>query len=278
MRLNLRQLGDVFTTAQQLDIRMTTDHTSGRAGRVEQNGVEQFTIPPGIWRGHIGTHNLGAELQAGEVFMHPWQAVLFNIQRYDTGVCTFQQMAGFTTGSSAGIENAFAVLRCQQHGGQLCGFVLHAEITIGKTGQGGDIAGFQQINTNGAVFGGMGFDTGLLQALKVLLTAAVALIYAQAQRWALVIFVENVLNLFGPGFAQHFHQPLRMAAGGDRVFTQRWRKAFVFAGVTAQAGINNGFGVTLAQLFADFNGGVYGGMRCFLLNLQLVQTDDQQGE
>src|SRR5690606_24456647 len=97
-----------------------------------------------------------------------------------------------------------------------------------------------------------------------------------AQRRSFVVLLQNGLPVVRPGFGQHFYQPLRMAGGGNRILVQRRQQAFIFAAIAAQTGVQYRLGVALAQFFTDFHSSVYGGVRRFALNGQLIQANNQQ--
>lgn len=104
--LNERQLGNIRFTAQPANIRVATHDARGRAGRIEQNCIEQLTIPPSRGVGCISDHNLRLQVQALQGLMNFFTAGGIHIQRGDLAVRYLQQMSRFATGRGAGIQNA----------------------------------------------------------------------------------------------------------------------------------------------------------------------------
>jgi len=123
--------------AQQLDIRMASNHAGARARRIEQDPVIRLPIPPGRLRAQIRTHQLGIALEAQQVVGNLGQALGIAVGRGQPQLTTgrFQQRAGLAARGRTGIEHPLACSCAQQLRCQLGTGILHRQLPRGETGQ-----------------------------------------------------------------------------------------------------------------------------------------------
>lgn len=130
--MQVRQGGDVFRLARQLDVRVAADHPGGRARRVEEDALERLAVPPLPGGPGVGGDQAGLQAEPLEVFPNPYQAALLEVDgdHFGQSRLGFQQVAGLAARRTAGVEDTLAGRAFEQLGGQLRGFVLDADAAL----------------------------------------------------------------------------------------------------------------------------------------------------
>ena len=115
---------------------MPAEGAGGRAGRVQQDGVEGPRILP---NGRIGGDDLGGEVHPLQVLGHALEAGGRAVQGHDVraGGGQLQRLAA---GRGAEVQHLVAGLDAQQAGGDGGGGVLHPPGPVLEGGPGGDVA------------------------------------------------------------------------------------------------------------------------------------------
>ncbi|MDT4870932.1 hypothetical protein FQZ97_1060350 [compost metagenome] len=107
-------------------------------------------------------------------------------------------MTGLAAWRAAGIQQPLPGCQFEQLGGQLRGFVLHADPACGETRQSGDVAGLEQTDAVAAEPAGLGGDVGGAQLGQVVIAAAQAPVDPQDQRRMGVVGRADGLPMLGP--------------------------------------------------------------------------------
>jgi hypothetical protein len=161
-------------------------------------------------------------------------------------------------------------------GGQLSGFVLHADPAFGEPGQVTYIARFCKNDAVLAVDAGRGRYTGFAKQREISVAGVMTAIDPQDHRRVRVVGRADGFPLLGPERLQGFLQPARVGGAHHRVMFQLGQQRFAFALGAAQHGVEQGLGPRLFQLvgatdgFADCRVGRHAGVE------QLIQAHQQQ--
>ena len=112
-------------------VRMAADGAGGRAGCVQQDGVQRRVRPPIVG---VGLDDLGAEMQPRQVLAQARHPTLAGIDGQHVGAGG-GELGGLAAGGGAQIGHAFTRPGGEQAGGPGGGGVLHPEIARGQAGQ-----------------------------------------------------------------------------------------------------------------------------------------------
>ena len=201
---------------------MAADHAGGRTGCVEQDALERLAIPPALGGTGVVGDQCGVELQALEVFPNAHQSLGFQIQRNQPGQLrlAFEQVTGLATRCATGVQHALARRQVEQRGGQLCGFILHADPPFGKARQLMYVARRNQANAVLTELARMGVDSSGLQLSQIGVAADLAAIDPQHHRRMGIIGRADGFPMFGPMRLERLLQPARMGNANHRVVFQ----------------------------------------------------------
>ncbi|MNV36414.1 hypothetical protein D3C71_1278890 [compost metagenome] len=273
-----RQCGDVVGLTGQLDVRVTANHAGGRAWRVQQDALERFAIPPRLGVATVGGNQFGAQFQAFEVLPHSHQTLGFEVHRHHAGQSRlgFEDMASLAARRTAGVEHSLARRQIEQIGGQLRGFVLHADPAFGEAWQAAHVGGGFEDDAVAAVNAWCGGDAGVGQQAEVSIAAVMAAVDSQDHRRVRIVRRADGFPLLWPECLQGFLQPARVGGAHHRIAFQFGENRFAFALSVTQHGVEQGFGPRLFQLVGATDGFADGGMGRNAGVEQLVEADQQQ--
>ena len=78
----------------------------GRAGGIQQDQIEETSVPPAWYSTRIRNNNLRLQPKALDIAANTLCAARVHLQSQHFGIGTLEQMSGFTAGGRTGIENA----------------------------------------------------------------------------------------------------------------------------------------------------------------------------
>ena len=165
MHLGLLILNQILWLAIPADIGLAPNHSSPRAGGIDQDGIKGLGMTGGIplQIRSDGDHRFTLA-QAQEIFPEQSVAATVRLHRHHRASRRQQlcQMRGFTAKSGAAIKDTATIRQlAHQRRGQLGGLVLNLKQTVDVTGQGDDGTG-KVLNRQslGAEKTGDGLDAG----------------------------------------------------------------------------------------------------------------------
>ncbi len=201
---------------------MAADHAGGRTGRIQQDALEGFSIPPAIGVAGVGRRQRGLEPQALQVLLHALQALGLQVQGDDFGQArlVLEDVTGLAARCATGVQYTLTGFEFQQRGGQLRRFVLHADPAFGETGQLLHIAGCGQANAVLAERASEGFDAGGAQLIEVGIAVELTSIDPQHHRRMDVIGSADGFPVLRPMRLERFLQPTRVRHANHRIVFQ----------------------------------------------------------
>ena len=214
------QRGDIGRAPQQLDIGMTADHTTGRAGRVEQDAVIGLAVPPAGRRAGIADQQRGTQAQALQIGPHPFQARRVLVQGSQLQIGNlFQQMPGLAARRGAGIQHPLTGFGGKQRRGQLRGGILHRNRACGEARQRERLNRLVQNQGTVNARDRRSAMSGCGEQRLIIGAAVLAGVDPQGERWPGIVGSDQIGPVVRPVPAQALQQPARVR--GLRVLAGR---------------------------------------------------------
>jgi len=210
--------GNIFVSAQPLYVRVAPYYTRGSAGRIQQNTLHRYAIPPGCDICRIDARQTRLKSEALQILLHSAQTYGIVIKRRHLDISKFHDMAGFASGSSTSVYNVLSGADVEQIGRKLGACVLDRHQALFKSGQGLDGYGLIKsygLDRSAGQAQELSSKTILVQQHKILLRVALAPVYPQRHWWMEVSSPQNLVSLVSQLLSQFFYPPSRVGVTRD---------------------------------------------------------------
>src|SRR5581483_5746875 len=133
-RLLLGKACHIRRPPQPSDVRVPSDHARRRARRVDQHPIEGLAVPPRCEFAGVGAERSGAQPEAAEVFVHPFEPLRVEVEGDKLHVGKLENVRGLASWRCTGVQHTLARRQIEQGCGELCTCILYGYPTLAEAG------------------------------------------------------------------------------------------------------------------------------------------------